>query len=227
MQALLICPHADETAVLTVILQKAGFSVRSMQSLSPSTTSWPEQPQDFILISSQVEDEGFLKRIRQIRLHTSVPIMLICDPVTESHMVELLEAGIDFLITRPYGVRYLRAQITSLIRRTAGTSFFHLPKLSQRDVVLDPSNRTVKVGSKDPVHLTHLEFRLLHTLITHPGQVIPSENIVEYVWGYSGEGNRELVRGLVQRLRSKMEPDPREPKYIQNELGVGYFFVGG
>jgi DNA-binding response OmpR family regulator len=226
MQALLICPHADETSVLTVILQKAGFSVRSMRSLSPSTTSWPEQPTDFILISSQREGEDFLGQIRQIRMHTSVPIMLICDPGTESKMVELLEAGVDFLITRPYGIRYLMAQITALMRRTAGTSFFHLPKLSQGDVVLDPSNRTVKVGGREPIHLTHLEFRLLHTLITHPGQVIPSENIVEYVWGYSGEGNRELVRGLVQRLRSKMEPDPRDPKYIQNELGVGYFFVG-
>lgn len=160
-----------------------------------------------------------------MRMHTSVPIMIICEPGTESSMVELLEAGADFLITRPYGVRYLMAQITALMRRTAGTSFFHLPKLSQRDVVLDPSNRTVKVGSEDPVHLTHLEFRLLHTLIKRPGQVIPSENIVEYVWGYSGEGNRELVRGLVQRLRSKMEPDPKDPIYIQNELGVGYYFV--
>jgi len=141
-------------------------------------------------------------------------------------MVELLESGVDFLINRPYGIRYLMAQITALMRRTAGTSFFHLPKLSQGGVVLDPSKRTVKVGNREPVHLTHLEFRLLHTLITHPGQVIPSENLVEYVWGYSGEGNRELVRGLVQRLRSKMEPNPRDPKYIQNELGVGYYFIG-
>jgi DNA-binding response OmpR family regulator len=60
--------------------------------------------------------------------------------------------------------------------------------------------------------------------MTHPGQIIPTENIVEHVWGYSGEGNRELVRGLVQRLRSKVEPEPHHPRYILTELGIGYYF---
>ena len=60
--------------------------------------------------------------------------------------------------------------------------------------------------------------------MTHRGQVIPSENIVENVWGYSGEGSKELVRGLVQRLRSKVEPEPRHPRYITTVPGVGYRF---
>ncbi|MGB2964561.1 MAG: helix-turn-helix domain-containing protein [Anaerolineales bacterium] len=82
----------------------------------------------------------------------------------------------------------------------------------------------VQVGERNPVRLTHLEFRLLYTLITNPGQVIPTENLVEYIWGYSGEGNRDLVQGLVQRLRSKIEPDPRNPTYIINSPGIGYLF---
>ena len=227
MQALLISNELDETSILTFLLQKAGFAVQSQRGWSQVSTSWPEQPVDFILVSVSDIDEHILKQIRQIRMHTAVPIMMICEGITESTRVDLLEAGIDFLIERPYGFRFVVAQIKALMRRTKGTSLFNLPKLSQRDVVLDPSNRTVKVGDQPAVHLTHLEFRLLHTLITHPGQVIPSENIVEHVWGYSGEGNRELVRGLVQRLRSKVEPDPHHPKYIQNELGVGYFFKAG
>jgi DNA-binding response OmpR family regulator len=72
--------------------------------------------------------------------------------------------------------------------------------------------------------LTQLEFRLLFTLMTHAGRVLPAETLVEYVWGYSGEGNRGLVRGLVQRLRSKVEPDPANPKYILTEPGLGYRF---
>ena len=224
MQALLICPHPDENSVLTVVLQKAGFAVLSRQALEQMPTAWPETPMDFILLSSFQENDALLKRIRQIRMHTAVPIMLICDSNQETTQVDLLEAGVDCLIPRPFGIRYLIAQIKALVRRTAGTSFFNLPRLSQGEVILDPSTRTVKVVEGDPVHLTHLEFRLLHTLITHPGQVIPSENIVEHVWGYSGEGNRGLVRGLVQRLRTKVEPDPHQPRYLHNELGVGYYF---
>ena len=116
------------------------------------------------------------------------------------------------------------AQIRALLRRSAGIPFFSLPTLSQHDVILDPSMRTVMVGQGDEKRLTQLEFRLLYTLMTNVGQIIPTEQIVEHVWGYSGEGNRELVRGLVQRLRSKVEPEPRNPRYILTEPGIGYYF---
>jgi DNA-binding response OmpR family regulator len=59
--------------------------------------------------------------------------------------------------------------------------------------------------------------------MVYSGQIIPTENIVEQVWGYSGEGNRDLVRGLIQRLRSKIEPDKRNPYYILTEKGIGYY----
>jgi DNA-binding response OmpR family regulator len=85
----------------------------------------------------------------------------------------------------------------------------------------------VTLAEGEPKHLTQLEFRLLYALMTHAGQIMPAENIVEHVWGYSGEGNRGLVRGLVQRLRAKVEPDPRNPEYILTEPGVGYRFRRG
>jgi DNA-binding response OmpR family regulator len=58
----------------------------------------------------------------------------------------------------------------------------------------------------------------------HRGQVLPTESIVERVWGYSGQGDRELVRGLISRLRAKLETDPRNPYYILTVPGVGYSF---
>jgi DNA-binding response OmpR family regulator len=91
--------------------------------------------------------------------------------------------------------------------------------------VLDPSIRTVKVGDNQEKRLTQLEFRLLYTLMTNVGQIIPTEQIVEHVWGYSGEGNRDLVRGLVQRLRAKIEPVSGKPRYVLTEPGIGYYFV--
>lgn len=226
MQALLISPSPDETPVLTIILQKAGFSVHANKELSQTDEAWSKRPTDFILISPLQVNESLIKQVRQLRMHTAVPIMLISDTDVEEIKVELLESGVDCIIERPYGVRTLIAQIKAIARRTAGTSFFNQPSLTQGEITLDPSNRTAKVKDGSAIHLTRLEFRLLHTLISNPGQVIPSENLVEFVWGYSGEGDRELVRGLVQRLRSKIEPDPKNPRYIHNELGVGYYFVG-
>lgn len=224
MQALLFSPHIEEASVLILILQRAGFTVRTVQNLDQAIDAWPEQPADFVLITLPEDIERAKKHIENIRLHTVIPICIICDPIDESTQVELLEAGADLVIIRPYGIRFLLAQIKALLRRSAGIAFFSLPSLSLQEVVLDPSVRSVKVGDDQEKRLTQLEFRLLYTLMTNVGQIIPTEQIVEHVWGYTGEGNRELVRGLVQRLRSKVEPNPREPRYILTEPGIGYYF---
>jgi DNA-binding response OmpR family regulator len=224
MQAILFSPHADEANVLQVILQQSGFMVRTIRSLDQAIQNWPENPADLIMAVITDDHLRSLKQIKQFRAHTVVPILIISDLLPDDLYVNYLETGADLVILRPYSVRALLAQIRALLRRSSGIPFFSLPNLTQQDVHLDPSNRTVQVSDGEPKRLTHLEFRLLYTLMTHVGQIIPTEQIVEYVWGYSGEGNRELVRGLVQRLRSKVEENPRQPKYILTELGIGYYF---
>jgi DNA-binding response OmpR family regulator len=101
---------------------------------------------------------------------------------------------------------------------------FSLPTLSLAGLTLDPATRTVQISGLPSRRLTHLEFRLLYTLMIHRGQVLPTETIVEQVWGYSGQGDRDLVRGLVRRLRAKVEPDPSSPRYVLTVPGVGYSF---
>ena len=224
MEAILFSPHAEETNVLQVILQQAGFMVRSYRSLDQAIEVWPENPADLILIVLSGEYTKLILQVKQLRGHTAVPIVLISDLLPDDLSVNFIESGADLVITRPYSVRMLLAQIRAMMRRGSGVPFFSLPTLTQKDIQLDPSNRTVKVGEREPHRLTHLEFRLLFTLMTHIGQIIPTEQIVEHVWGYSGEGNRELVRGLVQRLRSKVEENPRQPQYIITEVGIGYYF---
>lgn len=227
MQAMLFSPHIEEASVLNLLLQRVGFNVRTVHNLDQAVDAWPEQPADFVLITlpeDVPEIQKAMKHIEQVRLHTVIPILIISDPINESLQVGLLEAGADVVISRPYGVRFLHAQIKALLRRSAGIPFFSLPTLVQKDIVLDPSVRTVKVGDEQEKRLTQLEFRLLYTLMTNVGQIIPTDQIVEHVWGYSGEGNRDLVRGLVQRLRLKVEPIPRKPEYILTEPGIGYYF---
>ena len=224
MQAVLLSPHADEANVLKGILQQAGFMVRSARNLDRAIETWPENPADFILIVLTKELLSSLTQIKLLRAHTVVPILLITDSFSDDMCVSYLEAGADLVVTKPYSVRALLAQIRAIMRRGPGVPFFSLPTLSQKDVHLDPSDRTVRVGERVPKRLTQLEFRLLYTLMTHVGQIIPTDQIVEHVWGYTGEGNRELVRGLVQRVRTKIEADPHQPEYILTEVGIGYFF---
>jgi len=224
LQAVLFCPHADEANVIQVILEQAGFLVRSVRNLDQAIESWPSNPADLILIVLSEDNTKSLTQLKLFRAHAVVPILLISDPLSDDMHVNYLEAGADLVVFRPYSVRALVAQIRAILRRSSGVPSFSLPSLTQREVELNPADRTVKVGNGPSTRLTHLEFRLLYTLMTHVGQIIPTDQIVEYVWGYTGEGNRDLVRGLVQRVRSKIEDDPRQPKYIITEVGIGYYF---
>lgn len=227
MQVLLFAFHPEESAILSVLLSQAGFEVHLTKHLKPFVENWPEQPLDLICAALNTEHEKEISAIRQFRGQTVVPIVVIIEPISEDAEIALLDAGVDLIITRPFGFRSLIAKIRALQRRTSGLPYHSLPVMKKGSLILDPSNRTVKVLDNDAQKLTQLEFRLLYVLITHSGQIIPTNNIVEHVWGYSGEENRELVRGLVQRLRSKVEIDKRNPKYILTERGIGYYFNSG
>ena len=168
--------------------------------------------------------DDLLTQVRHARAETPVPLIVVTDPVEESLQFSLLEAGADMVICRPFSSRLLIAQAQALMRRAGTVPLFSLPTLSQSGLTLDAANRTVEIAGRRSRRLTHLEFRLLYTLMTHRGQVLPSEVIVERVWGYTGRGDRELVRGLVSRLRGKIEPEPRSPRYIRTVPGAGYSF---
>jgi len=225
MEAVLISPYADEASILRVILHQAGFRTNSISDMDQAIETWPINPADLILIVIPADHSKTLPQIKLLRGHAAVPILIVSDPLSDETHVNFLDAGVDLVVIKPYSVRTLLAQIRALMRRGSGLPFFSLPSLTQKDVTLDPSNRTVRVGELEPKRLTQLEFRLLYALMIHVGQIIPTEQIVEQVWGYTGEGNRELVRGLVQRLRSKIEADPRKPVYILTEVGIGYYFT--
>ncbi len=222
MYALLLAQNSDEMAVLFLVLQRSGLAVTTADDLERALRAWPERPVDLILMALGGIDP--LANVRRIRAETAVPLIAIVSRVEEDAHYELLEAGADLVICRPFSARLLIAQVRTLLRRAGGMPLVSLPALSLADLTLNPATRTVQVFGHPSRRLTHLEFRLLYTLMIHRGQVLPAEIIVEQVWGYSGRGDKELVRGLVRRLRTKVEPDPRNPRYILTVPGVGYSF---
>ena len=152
--------------------------------------------------------------------------------LTEHEHCQLLDQGADMIFQRPLATRLFIRYSKILLRRGAGVPPALLEPIQSASVVLDPGRRAVslkKQGEEDKlVRLTQLEFRLLYVLMTNEGQVMPTEELVEKVWGYTGEGNRDLVRGLVRRLRRKIELNEDNQKLnenlIQNLPGVGYRF---
>ena len=221
MYAMLLADNADERAVLSLVLQRAGLAVTTAHDLERAMKTWLDRPADLIVLA---RGDAPLTDVRRSRTETPVPLVVIVNPIQENTHFSLLDAGADLVICRPFSARLLIAQVQALMRRAGTVPLFSLPAISQAGLTLDAANRTADVAGHRSRRLTHLEFRLLYTLMTHRGQVLPAEVIVERVWGYSGRGDKELVRGLVSRLRSKVEPEPRSPRYIRTVPGVGYCF---
>jgi len=224
MQAILVTADADERDILTFVLRHAGLAVSASIDLEQVTATWLERPADLIVVAGET-GRGLTKDIAALRGATEVPLILLLDDISESTHVSLVRTGVDFVLRRPVSPLLLAAYAQSLLRRAGAAAAFAVPTLDLEEIALDPTTRSVRLADAVPRRLTQLEFRLLYLLMTHRGQVLPTDLIVERVWGYSGEGDRDLVRGLISRLRKKIEADADHPIYIQTVPGIGYLFA--
>jgi DNA-binding response OmpR family regulator len=225
MYGLLIAEDPDDVAIFSLALQRAGLAVSPIRELEKAMLGWAERPADLVLLA--LPGPSPQEQVRRVRAETLAPLIVIIHSSEETLHCELLRLGADLVVASPFSPKLLIAQIMALMRRAGSVQTFSLPSLSAGAFTVDPATRTVESASKPAQRLTHLEFRLLYTLMINRGQVLPTETIVERVWGYTGQGDRDLVRGLVSRLRIKLEADPHEPKYILTVPGIGYTFNNG
>ncbi len=224
MQALLVAPNLDEQDILSFIIKHAGLSVANGRDLTRIAQKWLERPADLIVIAVN-QGSSLLEGLTELRLITQIPCIVIVEPPPEEELCQLLHAGADLVLSRPVAPRVLSEYVRALMRRVNTVPTFVLPRLNVAEVKLEPDARTVTVLGQEPRRLTQLEFRLLYVLMVNREQVVPVDVIVERVWGYTGQGSRELVRGLISRLRHKIEPDFAAPRFIENVPGIGYRFT--
>jgi DNA-binding response OmpR family regulator len=224
MQAMIIADDLDEREILIYALRKAGLAVASSSFYKQVLSNWTDHPADLIVIALQ-ENPHPAQMLEDVRAITQIPILMIVEPQGEKMLCSLLEMGADVVLYRPVSVKVLQANVKALSRRTSAIPSFVLPTLSLPRISLDTSSRAVTVLGEEAKRLTQLEFRLLYTLMTNRGQVVPTDVITERVWGYTGEGNRELVRGLISRLRRKLDSALSTHSFIETIPGVGYCFT--
>ena len=223
MKIFIVADNPEERDLYQLILRHAGLEVVTRTNLKQVLDNWSNDWANLIVLA--VDNKAtIVKKISQMREVTQMPVIVIVNPPTETDLCNVLQAGADLVLPRPVSARVLTGYTRVLLRRSGSVPVFVLPTVEHNQVKLDPATRTVAVGNQKPRRLTHLEFNLLYLLMVNQGQVIPVDVIVERVWGYSGKGDRELVRGLVSRLRHKLEPGGKQSRLIKNVPGVGYCF---
>lgn len=162
---------------------------------------------------------------RALRQRLVIPIIAIVPATDASNQLRLYEAGVVDCISGPYDPRILQAKIRALLWLSGAVPQAALSVLSSGVVRLDAEQHTVSIRGGPAIHLTPLEFRLLYALVANAGRVLPADVLIYKIWGYTGEGSRDLLKGLVRRLRAKLEPDARIPGLVRTIPGVGYSFA--
>lgn len=224
MRALVVAQDPEDRDFHSFVLRRTGLDVSGRETLNDPAESLGNPPVDLIFLT----DDGrptLTQLIETLRTQSQAPIILLADAPNEDTQCAWMDAGVDLVLKRPLSPRILSRYVRMLLRRAGTVPASVLPILQSGDLRLDPTARTVTAADGEEQRLSPLEFRLLYLLMTNRGQVIPVDVIVERVWGYSGAGNRELVRGLVRRLRKRISPHADAPQYIQNVPGVGYRFL--
>jgi DNA-binding response OmpR family regulator len=172
--------------------------------------------------------DGFevCKRVRQ---HDgAVPILVVTCRSTDIDRVLGLELGADDYITKPFNLRELLARVKTTLRRT---EFYKSGRQCERNIVcvgrieINVGERGVLVAGQ-PVELTAREFDLLLHFAKQPARVFTRVQLLDQVWGYAHDGYEHTVNSHINRLRSKIEVDPRNPEIIKTVWGVGYRFTG-
>lgn len=206
--------------VITFMLHKEGFEVIKAFDGSTALERWKEEAPDLLILDVNMPKMGGFEVCRRIRAQSDTPILMLTVRSEEEDILGGFELGADDYLVKPFSPRQLVARVKAILRRSGAR--ITQKELQVGDLVLYPSKREVVLIEQDStISLTHLENQLLEYLMINTGQVLTVEMIIDQVWGPSG-ADRDMLRQLVHRLRTKIEPDPSEPVYIQTVPGLGY-----
>ena len=215
----------DKSSVRTLVrdyLTEEGFRVVTAGNGRDALYVARHEKPDLILLDIMMPEMGGYEFLRLYRKERNTPVILLTAKLEESDKVLGLELGADDYVTKPFGMRELVARIRAVLRRTAQDTPAD-EVLRAADVVLDKGCRSVEVGGQ-PVRLTPSEFDLLAVLMTVPGRVFSRAVLLEQVQGSTCEGVERTIDVHIRNLRTKIEPDPSTPRYIETVFGVGYRF---
>ena len=163
------------------------------------------------------------KEVRKREIYT--PILMLTAKSEEFDKVLGLEIGADDYLTKPFSIREFIARVKAIFRRIDAVQKTDVENtiINVGDLKIDSQKRRV-ILKGERVELTQKEFDLLYLMATHPGRTYTREQLLNLVWGYQYNGYEHTVNSHINRLRSKIEDDLSNPKFIKTSWGVGYWF---
>lgn len=216
----------DEAAILhflSAILAANGYAVlhavHGAEGLSMAASHLP----DLVLLDLGLPDMDGVAVLESIREWSDMPVIVVSARQDETEKVQLLDAGANDYVTKPFGNNELLARIRTALRQRARLGAGATPQGSRfvlDGLRIDYEKRRVYVGER-LVHFTPIEYKILLLLSQNAGKVLTHDYMIREVWGpYASDS--QVLRVNMANIRRKIEENPADPRYILTEVGVGY-----
>ena len=221
-QVLVVEDEPDIRHVLRVLLESERYRVVEAATAQRADIEARSHKPDLLIVDLGLPDGDGLEVIRRVRAWSPVPIIVLSARTLESQKIAALDAGADDYVTKPFSAGELLARVRAALRRS-------VRRLAEAETVrvgavqVDLVRREAR-GPLGDVHLTPLEFRLLEVLMRNSGMIVRQPQLLREVWGPDRTGDARSLRVCIKNIREKLEPDPRRPRHVVTEVGLGYRF---
>jgi len=217
----------DEPRIIEAVsmnLELEGYQVSGAGNGYEALQKLTEDLPDLIILDVMMPEIDGFETLRKIREVSTVPVIMLTVKGEEIDKVKGLDLGADDYVTKPFGPKELVSRVKAALRRIEMPT--PAPKTEIRiddSLSIDFGRRKVVVRGKE-VHLRPTEYRLLYHLVSNAGHVLTHETLLRRVWGYEYRDEDHYLWLYITYLRQKLEEDPKHPKYILGERGIGYRF---
>jgi two-component system response regulator MtrA len=217
---LIVDDDSNLAEMMGIALTQAGFDITVCGDGPSALEAFGRVNPDLVLLDLMLPGIDGIEVCRRIREISGTPIVMITAKNDDADVVSGLEMGADDYIVKPCSTNILVARVRARLRPTPA-SLMEDATYTVEDITIDTMAHRVTRDGHD-INVTPLEFTLLVTLASQPHRVLSREELLEQVWGYQYKADTRLVNVHVQRLRSKVEHDPDDPRIVRTVRGVGY-----
>ena len=201
---------------LREVADRIGEAATGAEGLHVAASERPE----LVVLDLGLPDSAGVDVCRELRRLLTSPIIVLSARHSEDEKVLLLNAGADDYVTKPFSVLELAARARAQLRR-ARSSAAALSPVTLHGLTIDPVTRRVDRDGRQ-IHLTPIEWQILHTLVTAGGRTLTHQQIFDAVWSRQFGSPQQYLRVHITNLRRKIESDPASPRIVITEPGVGY-----
>jgi len=221
LRVLVVEDDREIRSLMQSSLTVEGYAVQTAVSMSEAKALLHNTPPDVMVLDLGLPDGDGIELVHAVRKHHSLPILVVSARHQEAQKIQLLDAGADDYLTKPFSVAELLARIRVAMRHR-GTALDAAIKVHELDDLrVDLTLHQVQCRG-ETLHLTPTEFKLLARLVRSAGRVVTHRQLLADVWGPEFTEHTHYLRLYMAQLRAKIERDPAEPRHLLTETGVGY-----